>query len=177
MLTHCTCSLQTAVTVQSWGCQGTDSPPTPPSPTLCPLVWYKVGRNPRVLHQGSPSFQKHRPGWSVCPFKSVRCTLLLYQIPPPAKCSSGRGSCQKHWYEWKKGPATIPTDKIALLNAKMLDLKKSLVFFFLIIKISPGKSLSYVQIKASKLLSIVYFIMFTYTFHFFKKKKMQTLTF
>ena len=55
----------------------------PPSPTLCPLGWYKVGRNPRALYQGPPSFQGHKLGGNVCPVQSVRCTLLLYQIGPP----------------------------------------------------------------------------------------------
>lgn len=126
-----------------------------PQPHLCPLGWpkspggwYEAGRNPRVLYQGPCSFQGQKLAWNVCPFKSERCSLVVPNRAPHS-CSSGRGSCQEHWCEWKKDLATIHTDETALLNKKKLDKKFG---FFPNPKNTPRKSLSYVQIEASKLL-------------------------
>lgn len=72
----------------------------------------------------------------------------------------------------ERGTQPRLTGGIALLNKK--ELYKSLGFFFPNHKNSPRKSLSYVQIEASKFLYFVYFMMFTYTFHFEKKEKCKS---
>lgn len=152
MCSRCTFSFRTPLQLKAGGVQALT--PTPPSDHWALLQvtqrsWSRGGRNPRVLSQGPHAFQRQKLAWNVCPFKSVRYTLQLYQIGLPTQCSSGRGSCRKHSYEWKKNLATIHPDEIALLNKKKLYQKFG---FFSNHKNIPRKSLSYVQIEASKLL-------------------------
>lgn len=86
--------------------------------------------------------------WNVCPFRSVRGTLVVPNGALP-KCFFGRASCQKHRGGWKKDLAMIHADEIALLNKKKLY---KMFGFFPNPKSLPRKSLHYVQIGASTLL-------------------------
>lgn len=180
MLTHCTFSFHTDAAVQGWSCKALTSTHLPcvhwATQAACHLGAGRKGHEipGHCIKDLVPSRDINLPG--MCIFNVVRCTLLLYQIglPPPTPATSALLEEVPTSSTGVNERGTQPRlmGGIALLNKK--ELYKSLGFFFFFPnhKNSPRKSLRYVQIESSKFLYIVYFMMFTYTFHF-EERKMQ----